>query len=150
MERHPPHQLHRSASPASLTPSGSTTAPPRWTASTRTCRRRERAAAPSPHAPATAVGWRSANSGGAWQAVAVRSPGLMGANFWQPGTVGPLTASAPASALVRSNHRTAILHISEPPRTGVPPEITRHHPVPEVNSEDVSVEVPATGRSPRL
>ncbi|MBT2392926.1 hypothetical protein J7E87_26680 [Streptomyces sp. ISL-1] len=74
----------------------------------------------------------------------------MTADFWQPGTVGPLTASAPASALVRSNHRTAILHISEPPRTGVPPEITRHHPVPEVNSEDVSVEVLATGRSTRL
>ncbi|MBT2392925.1 hypothetical protein J7E87_26675 [Streptomyces sp. ISL-1] len=29
-----PNQLHRSASLASLTPSGSTTAPPRWTAST--------------------------------------------------------------------------------------------------------------------
>ncbi|MFF4232636.1 polysaccharide lyase family 8 super-sandwich domain-containing protein [Streptomyces sp. NPDC001820] len=106
--------------------------------------------APSPIAPATAGGWRSATSGGAWQAVAVRSPGLTAADFWQPGTVGPLTASAQASALVRSNRRTAILHISEPPRTGVPPEITRHHPVPEVNSEDVSVEVLATGRSPRL
>ncbi|MDQ0940499.1 polysaccharide lyase 8 family protein [Streptomyces sp. V1I1] len=86
----------------------------------------------------------------ACQAVAVRSLGLTAANFWQPGTVGPLTATAPASALVRSNRRTATLHISEPPRTGTPLEITWHHPVHKVNSKDASVEVLATGRSLRL
>ncbi|MFI9582469.1 polysaccharide lyase 8 family protein [Streptomyces sp. NPDC052236] len=87
---------------------------------------------------------------GACQAVAVRSLGLTAANFWQAGTVGPLTATAPASALVQSNWRTASLHISEPPRTGVPLEITWHHPVRRVTSKDASVEVLATGRSLRL
>ncbi|NUJ99720.1 polysaccharide lyase 8 family protein [Streptomyces lunaelactis] len=86
----------------------------------------------------------------ACQAVAVRSLGLTAANFWQPGTVGPLTATAPTSALVRSNRRTASLHISEPPRTGAPLEITWHHPVREVTSKDASIEVLATGRSLRL
>ncbi|MEW2084372.1 polysaccharide lyase 8 family protein [Streptomyces sp. NPDC005283] len=86
----------------------------------------------------------------ACQAVSVRSLGLTAANFWQPGTVGPLTSTAQASALVRSNRRTATLHISEPPRTGEPVEITWHHPVRKVTSKDASVEVLATGRSLRL
>ncbi|MET7618652.1 polysaccharide lyase 8 family protein [Streptomyces sp. NPDC005408] len=86
----------------------------------------------------------------ACQAVAVRSLGLTAANFWQPGTVGPLTATAPASALVRSNRHTASLHFSEPPRTGVPLEITWHHPVRKVTSHDASIEVLSTGPSLRL
>ncbi|WP_406730983.1 polysaccharide lyase 8 family protein [Streptomyces sp. NBC_01794] len=86
----------------------------------------------------------------ACQAVSVRCLGLTAANFWQPGTVGPLTSTAQASALVRSNRRTATLHISEPPRTGEPVEITWHHPVRKVTSKDASVEVLATGRSLRL
>ncbi|MCX4587629.1 polysaccharide lyase 8 family protein [Streptomyces sp. NBC_01481] len=90
-----------------------------------------------------------ANSG-ACQAVAVRSLGLTAANFWQPGTVGPLTVTAPASALVRSNRHTASLHVSEPPRTGAPLEITWHHPVRKVTSKDASVEVLSTGDSLRL
>lgn len=84
------------------------------------------------------------------QAVAVRSLGLTAANFWQPGTVGRLTTTAPVSALVRSNRRTAALHISEPPRTGAPVEITWHRPVRRVTSKDASVEVLSTGRSLRL
>lgn len=90
-----------------------------------------------------------ANSG-ACQAVAVRSLGLTAANFWQPGTVGPLTVTAPASALVRSNRHTASLHFSEPPRTGAPLEITWHHPVRKVTSKDASIEVLSTGDSLRL
>jgi hyaluronate lyase len=86
----------------------------------------------------------------ACQAVAVRSLGLTAANFWQAGTVGPLTTTAPASALVRSNRRTASLHISEPTRTGAEPEITWHHPVHRVTSKDASIEVLATGRTLRL
>ncbi|MFD9222174.1 polysaccharide lyase 8 family protein [Streptomyces sp. NPDC060064] len=87
---------------------------------------------------------------GACQAVSVRSLGLTAANFWQPGTVGRLTSTAEASALVRSNRHTATLHISEPPRTGAPVEITWNHPVRKVTSKDASVEVLATGRSLRL
>ncbi|MGW1496843.1 polysaccharide lyase 8 family protein [Streptomyces sp. NPDC002402] len=90
-----------------------------------------------------------ANSG-ACQAVAVHSLGLTAANFWQPGTVGPLTVTAPASALVRSNRHTASLHVSEPPRTGAPLEITWHHPVRKVTSKDASIEVLSTGDSLRL
>ncbi|WP_142213461.1 polysaccharide lyase 8 family protein [Streptomyces sp. SLBN-118] len=96
-------------------------------------------------------GWlRILANSGACQAVAVRSLGLTAANFWQPGTVGPLTLKAPASALVRSNRHTASLHFSEPPRTGVPLEITWHHPVRKVTSKDASIEVLATGSSLRL
>ncbi|WP_328667971.1 polysaccharide lyase 8 family protein [Streptomyces sp. NBC_00322] len=84
------------------------------------------------------------------QAVAVRSLGLTAANFWQAGTVGPLTVTAPASALVRSNRHTASLHFSEPPRTGAPLEITWHHPVRKVTSKDASIEVLSTGGSLRL
>ncbi|MCX4547956.1 polysaccharide lyase 8 family protein [Streptomyces sp. NBC_01387] len=84
------------------------------------------------------------------QAVAVRSLGLTAANFWQAGTVGPLTASAPASVLVRRKQRTATLHISEPPRTGQPVEITWKQPVRRVTAADPSVQVLSTGRSLRL
>ncbi|MFJ8644923.1 polysaccharide lyase 8 family protein [Streptomyces sp. NPDC093546] len=86
----------------------------------------------------------------AQQAVAVRSLGLTAANFWQPGTVGPLTATAPASVLVRRRGRTATLHIGEPPRTGEPLEITWHHPAHRVLGRDPAVEVLATGRTLRL
>ncbi|MEU9010687.1 polysaccharide lyase 8 family protein [Streptomyces sp. NPDC048479] len=86
----------------------------------------------------------------ACQAVSVRSLGLTAANFWQPGTVGRLTSTAEASALVRSNRHTATLHISAPPRTGATVEITWNHPVRKVTSKDASVEVLAAGRSLRL
>ncbi|MEE1757004.1 polysaccharide lyase 8 family protein [Streptomyces sp. SP18CS02] len=80
------------------------------------------------------------------QAVAVRSAGLTAANFWQPGTVGPLTATAPASVLVRTRGRTATVRVSEPPRTGQPLVITWRHPVRRVTGHDPSVEVLAAGR----
>ncbi|MCX4723520.1 polysaccharide lyase 8 family protein [Streptomyces sp. NBC_01306] len=86
----------------------------------------------------------------AQQGVAVRSLGLTAVNFWQPGTVGQLTASAPASVLVRRKRRTATLHISEPPRTGKPVEIVWKQPVRRVTSADPSVQVVSTGRSLRL
>ncbi|WP_405998284.1 polysaccharide lyase 8 family protein [Streptomyces sp. NBC_00829] len=84
------------------------------------------------------------------QAVAIRSLGLTAANFWQPGRVGPLTVSAPASVLIRSNRRTATVQISEPSRTGSPVEIVWHRPVCKVNSKDSSVEVLSTGHALRL
>lgn len=84
------------------------------------------------------------------QAVAVPSLGLTAANFWQPGTVGPLTTSAPASLLVRRKGRTVTVCVSEPPRTGRPLEITWHHPARHVVSHDPSVEVLGTGRTLRL
>lgn len=75
------------------------------------------------------------------QAVHVPSLGLTAANFWQPGTAGPLTASAGASVLVRRRGRTGTLCVSEPPRTGEPVEITWHGPVRAVVRADDPVEV---------
>ncbi|MFF5479451.1 polysaccharide lyase 8 family protein [Streptomyces sp. NPDC012935] len=82
----------------------------------------------------------------ACQAVHVRSLGLTAANFWQPGTVGPLTATAGASVLLRRRGRTATLCVSEPPRSGEPLEITWDHPVRRVLRTDDSVEILSTGR----
>ncbi|GAA2518267.1 polysaccharide lyase 8 family protein [Streptomyces gobitricini] len=84
------------------------------------------------------------------QAVTVPSLGLTAANFWRPGTVGPLTTDAPASLLVRAKGRTVTVRVSEPPRTGRPLEITWHHPVRHVVAHDPSVEVLGTGRALRL
>ncbi|MFJ8538400.1 polysaccharide lyase 8 family protein [Streptomyces sp. NPDC093591] len=84
------------------------------------------------------------------QAVHVPSLGLTAVNFWQPGTTGPLTASAGASVLLRRGGRTATLCVSEPPRTGEPLEITWEHPVRRVLRADDSVEILATGRRLRL
>ncbi|MER7193477.1 polysaccharide lyase 8 family protein [Streptomyces flaveolus] len=80
------------------------------------------------------------------QAVAVPSLGLTAANFWQPGTAGPLTATAGASVLVRRRGRTATLCVSEPPRTGAPLEIVWDHPVRGVVRADESVRIVAAGR----
>ncbi|MEV7082858.1 polysaccharide lyase 8 family protein [Streptomyces sp. NPDC093516] len=84
------------------------------------------------------------------QAVAVPSLGLTAANFWRPGTAGPLTASAGASVLTVRTGRTATLCVSEPPRTGEVLEITWDRPVRRVLRADESVEVLATGRRLRL
>ncbi|MFJ6648750.1 polysaccharide lyase 8 family protein [Streptomyces sp. NPDC091290] len=82
------------------------------------------------------------------QAVHVPSLGVTAALFRQPGTVGPLTAGAGASVLLRRRGRTATLCVSEPPRTGEPLEIVLDHPVRHVSMADETVEILATG--PRL
>lgn len=87
---------------------------------------------------------------GTCQAVHADRLGLTAANFWQPGTAGPLTASAPASVLVRRTGRTATLCVAEPPRTGEPLEIVLNRPVRSVIRADDTVEVLATGRLLRL
>ncbi|MGI5480441.1 polysaccharide lyase 8 family protein [Streptomyces lavendofoliae] len=84
------------------------------------------------------------------QAVAVPSLGLTAANFWQPGTVGRLTAGAPVCVLVRARRRTVTVHVSEPPRTGRPVDVVWHHPVRHVLAHDPSVEVLDAGRILRL
>ncbi|MFE0150825.1 polysaccharide lyase 8 family protein [Nonomuraea sp. NPDC059007] len=51
------------------------------------------------------------------QAVHVPGLGLTAANFWQPGTAGPLTASAPCAVLVREKgDGTATLTVADPRR----------------------------------
>ncbi|MGW7369130.1 polysaccharide lyase 8 family protein [Streptomyces sp. NPDC054841] len=84
------------------------------------------------------------------QSVAVRTLGLTAANFWQAGTVGVLTVTAPASVLVRRRNRTTVIRIAEPMRSGQPLELTWRRPVRRVVRHDPSVEVLATGRTLRL
>ncbi|MFJ3163346.1 polysaccharide lyase 8 family protein [Streptomyces kanasensis] len=84
------------------------------------------------------------------QAARIPSLGLTFATFWQPGTAGPLTTTAPASLLLRRRGRTATLHVAEPPRTGRPLEVVWHHPVRRVLTHDPSVEVLSAGPSLRL
>ncbi|MCX5393396.1 polysaccharide lyase 8 family protein [Streptomyces sp. NBC_00094] len=84
------------------------------------------------------------------QAVAVPSLGLTAANFWQAGTVGRLTVSAPASVLVRRRRSVLDLRVAEPPRTGQPLELVWDGPVRRVLTHDPSVEVLGTGGSLRL
>ncbi|MFJ1643737.1 polysaccharide lyase 8 family protein [Streptomyces sp. NPDC088258] len=84
------------------------------------------------------------------QAVAIRSLGYVAANFWRPGTAGPLTTSAPAAVLVVERGRTATLRVSEPVRSGEPLEIVWDRPVRGVTGRDPSVEVLEAGRTVRL
>jgi hyaluronate lyase len=86
----------------------------------------------------------------AQQAVTIRSLGYTAANFWQPGTAGPLTATAPASVLVVAHGRTATVRVSEPARTGEPLEIEWDRRVRRVTSADPAIEVLGTGRTLRL
>ncbi|WP_320773516.1 polysaccharide lyase 8 family protein [Streptomyces sp. CRN 30] len=79
------------------------------------------------------------------QAVHVRPLGLTAANFFAPGTAGPLTVSAPASVFVRRRGGTATLCVSEPPRTGGTVEVRWDRPVSGVVRVDPSVEVLPTG-----
>ncbi|SNX64255.1 hyaluronate lyase [Streptomyces sp. TLI_55] len=87
---------------------------------------------------------------GVRQGVHIPSLGLTTANFWQAGTVGPLTASAGAGVLLRRRGHTATLCVSEPPRTGEPLEIIWDHPVRAVLRADDPVEILGTGRRLRL
>ncbi|MFF8917022.1 polysaccharide lyase 8 family protein [Streptomyces sp. NPDC015032] len=80
------------------------------------------------------------------QAVAVRSPGVTAANFWQPGAAGPLSVTAPASVLVREVRGTTTVCVSGPDRTGAPVDLVWERPVREVVSADPGIEVRSTGR----
>ncbi|MGR8008057.1 polysaccharide lyase 8 family protein [Streptomyces hypolithicus] len=88
----------------------------------------------------------------ALQAVSVRSLGVTAANFWQPGTAERLTASAPASVLVRRRGRAATLAVGEPTRTGQPIDLTwdHQHRTVRVVSKDPSVEVLSADRTLKL
>ncbi|WP_374050368.1 polysaccharide lyase 8 family protein [Streptomyces roseicoloratus] len=79
------------------------------------------------------------------QGVRVPSLGLTAVNFWLAGTVGPLTASQPASVLVREDGATATVCVSAPLRTGDTVDVTWHRPVTAVPAKDPSVTVLSTG-----
>ncbi|MGW0190207.1 polysaccharide lyase 8 family protein [Streptomyces sp. NPDC003362] len=81
------------------------------------------------------------------QGVRVPSLGLTGVNFWFGGTVDDVTASAPASVLIRQTGPTATVCVSGPLRDGAPIDVTWHRAVPAVTSHDSSVQVLSTGAS---
>lgn len=111
-----------------------------------------------PGAPAGAVAARAADrhwltvlaNDSRRQAVHVPSLGLTAANFWAPGTAGPLTATAPASTLVRRRGRTATLCVGEPPRTGEPFEVAWDGPVRSLVRAGPAVEVLPARRGLRV
>ncbi|MBT2386324.1 polysaccharide lyase 8 family protein [Streptomyces sp. ISL-11] len=84
------------------------------------------------------------------QAVCLPSLGLTAAAFWAPGAAGELAVTAPAAVLIRVRGRTATLHLSEPPRTGVPLDLTWSRPIRRVTAQDPSVRVLSTGEALRL
>jgi hyaluronate lyase len=67
------------------------------------------------------------------QAVQIPSLGITAANFWNEGTAGPLTASAPCAVLLREpGDGTATLTVSDPRRALPALTVTWAHPVTEI------------------
>ncbi|MEW1545501.1 polysaccharide lyase 8 family protein [Streptomyces tsukubensis] len=85
-----------------------------------------------------------------YQAVTLPSLGLTAANFFATGTVGPLTASAPLSVLIREQGREAALWLADPERSRAPVDLVWRRPVRAVASRDPAIEVLATGAAVRL
>ncbi|POX43885.1 lyase [Streptomyces sp. Ru71] len=77
----------------------------------------------------------------------LRAPalGFTGVNFWLAGTVDDLTASAPASVMIRQSGGTATVCVSGPLRDGAAIDLTWQRPVTAVTSADPTVQVLATG-----
>ncbi|MER7109532.1 polysaccharide lyase 8 family protein [Streptomyces sp. NPDC000229] len=79
------------------------------------------------------------------QGVRVPSLGFTGVNFWFGGSAGAVTASAPASVMIRESGGTASVCVSGPLRDGAAIDLTWNRPVASVTSKDPSVQVIATG-----
>jgi hyaluronate lyase len=67
-------------------------------------------------------------------------------NFWQPGTVGDVTASASVSVLIRSRRDgTAVVCVADPARQATELEIVWQHPVTKIISAPDTVTETKTG-----
>ncbi|MET9653991.1 MULTISPECIES: polysaccharide lyase beta-sandwich domain-containing protein [unclassified Streptomyces] len=64
--------------------------------------------------------------------------------------MGDVTASAPASVLIRDSGGTATVGVSGPLRDGATIDLTWNRPVSSVTSADPSVQVLGTGSALRL
>ncbi|WP_344470756.1 polysaccharide lyase 8 family protein [Nonomuraea monospora] len=85
------------------------------------------------------------------QVIRVPELGLTAANLWAPARVGTLSASAPASVLIRERaDGTAHVCVSDPPREAAALALTWDRPVREVLSASPSVTAAGTGGSLRL
>ncbi|MEV0980464.1 polysaccharide lyase 8 family protein [Streptomyces sp. NPDC049915] len=79
------------------------------------------------------------------QGVCAPALGFTRVNFWLAGTVGDLTASTPASVMIRRSGGTATVCVSGPLRDGAAIDLTWNRPVSAVTSADPTVQVLATG-----
>ncbi|MFJ5609119.1 polysaccharide lyase 8 family protein [Streptomyces sp. NPDC093221] len=86
----------------------------------------------------------------AQQAISVPSLGVTAANFWNAGTVGALTVTAPAAILIRVTGSTATVSVSDPTHTGTAFDLTWSRAVTAVTAHDPTVTVAATGAALRL
>ena len=94
-------------------------------------------------------GWAQilANSG-QQQGVLVASRGFTGINFWEPGTVGKVTASAPVSVQIRElKDGTATISLSDPSRTVTGLTLVWNRRVASVLSRPVSLTEAQPGSS---
>ncbi|MFI1396015.1 polysaccharide lyase 8 family protein [Streptomyces sp. NPDC020681] len=97
-------------------------------------------------------GWlRILANTGDQQGVRVPRLGFTAVNFWSAGTVDRLTASAPASVLVRENRDgTAVIVVSDPARRATSLDVTWNRRVSRVLSKPATVASATTGSSLRL
>ncbi|MFI9719493.1 polysaccharide lyase 8 family protein [Streptomyces sp. NPDC052396] len=86
----------------------------------------------------------------ACQAVRLRAPAILAANFWQASTVGPLTVTAPCSVLMVRRGPVATVHLADPLRAGRTVDLRWDRPVRRVIAHDPSVRILGTGGSLRL
>ncbi|CAM5285342.1 Xanthan lyase [Streptomyces avidinii] len=85
---------------------------------------------------------------GAQQGVRVHRLGLTAVNFWAPGTVGKVTASAPASVLIREHRNgTATIVVSDPARQAASLEVRWDRRVTKILSKASTVTGATTGRT---
>lgn len=85
------------------------------------------------------------------QGVRVPSLGFTGVNFWEAGTVGKVTASAPACVQIREKRDgTATICVSDPSRTVTGLTLTWKRPVKSVTSKPGAVTSVETGRELKL
>ena len=86
----------------------------------------------------------------AQQAIRVPALGFTATNFWQPGSVGDLSSSAPAAVLVRQQRGTATICVSDPGRQVDGLELVWRHPVSSIVSAPDTVTATRTGGDLRV
>ncbi|QDP97345.1 polysaccharide lyase 8 family protein [Microlunatus elymi] len=86
----------------------------------------------------------------AQQGIRVPTLGLTAVNFWQPGRVGDVSASAPASVLIRQLRGTATICVSDPGRQVTGLDLVWRHPVSKVLSAPDTVSSSKIGRELRI
>ncbi|WP_404870315.1 polysaccharide lyase family 8 super-sandwich domain-containing protein [Kitasatospora griseola] len=84
------------------------------------------------------------------QAISDSASGVTAANFFAPGSVGPVTVSAPCSVLVRESGGTLSVSVADPSRTSATVRVTVDRPGYVSADPATGVTVLATGSSVQL